>query len=108
MPLMSSGDVADKNDHKLWWGDVVRLDDGSFQIITYAQLFSNLKPGELRTYPEHKTYAFEAVAIREIEKKYERKKVARCYKEIKSRENSFTPAVTSSNESIIEFLKKYG
>lgn len=54
-PAYKSLDVEGSHEHKLWWVDIELLDDGRYQVTTYAQLFmvrDRIVEGlEVRRYP---------------------------------------------------------
>lgn len=107
--LLRSSDVDANNDHKLWWADVVRTDDGKFRVVTYAQLFGRhsgeVKAGEKRTYWVNGTYLTKEDAQVAMTDKYRHKEKNRSYEYLSSRENGL---ITASDESIATFLEKYG
>lgn len=108
LPLYRSNAVADKNAHKLYWIDILVDENNRFVVKSYAQLFTRsgneIRPGSVREYIIHKGKFF-GESIKYALDKLNMKERARGYRKISDREEV---NVTASEETIIQFLLKYG
>jgi hypothetical protein len=113
LPVLKSNKVETdaKHDHKLWWIDIVKHVNGTYQLHSKAQIFSvNIRDRiiegeEIRTYELDNVQTLDEAEFRANIRYAKKKSNYKGYSHFKNREKF----ETNLQEDIVnEFLKKYG